>query len=566
MSSVAISRGILSAAASAGRAAISSGTPPPAVRWLAKASFGCTEADLAAFNALGSNNSARWDAWLDAQLDPDSIDDSACDARLAAAGYQTLGKSLEQLWTQHRGETANYFLRMLPLHETEAATVLRAVYSKRQLHERLVGFWHDHFSVYGADYDCGPVFVHYDRDVIRPHALGNFREMLGAVARSTCMMYYLDNHASRGANFNENYARELLELHTLGAENYYGPGNPFDVPCLSDIEVHCPDTMPAGYVDNDVYEAAAALTGWTIRNGHWQYPTENDGSFVYRADWHQHSNKIFLGRYFPANQPAMADGEQVLDRLCDHPGTARHVAGKLCRRFVGEKTSAALITSVAATFYEHRNAPDQNARVLRAILSSSEFKNVWGEGMRRPLEVTVGALRVLGADFTPKPDNSGPWTTSDEFFSRLQLAGHRPFRWGPPNGYPDTQEAWASTGALAMTLRLLARLPELRSDRNDSDSPLLADVVAQTMAALPQASDRSANNIIGLWCTRIFGWQPQPVTGVAIDFLRQNASVDEALDLDSESWNLNDLKRHYTRSRLRTAVGMLLMSPDFLRR
>lgn len=547
-------------------AAATAGTPPAVVRWLGKATFGFTLAELAAFDALGSTDEARWNAWLDQQLAPNGIDDGACDARLTAAGYQTLGKSLQALWSQHHGETESYYLRMLPLYETEQATLIRAVYSRRQLHERMVGFWHDHFSVFGGDYDCAPVFVHYDRDVIRAHAFGNFRSMLGAVARSTAMMYYLDNYASRGANFNENYARELLELHTLGAENYYGPGDPFEVPCLDGRDIHCEGTLPAGYVDNDVYEAAAALTGWTIRNGHWQFPNENDGTFVYRAEWHQHSNKFFLGRYFPANQPAMADGEQVLDRLCEHPGTARFIAGKLCRRFVGESASASLIDSVAATFLAEREAPDQNARVLRAVLASAEFKAAWGDGMKRPFEAAVAALRGLGADFTPQPDNTSAWTTTEEFFSLLQQTGHRPFRWGPPNGYPDTRRAWGSTGALAMTLKLVARLPELRQDRNNTSSPYLADILAQTKAVLPDPAQRTATAIIDYWCARLLGWQPQPLAGVATAFLRQNAGAGEPLDLDTEEWRTGDLKRHYTQSRLRTAVGMLLMSPDHLRR
>lgn len=554
---------VFAASAPARPAARLATSPPAAVRWLTKASFGATATDLAAFNGLGGDDDSRWDAWLDAQLDPGGIADDACAARLAAAGFVTLDKTLQQLWADHRVE--DYAWRILPLGETEAATLIRATYSRRQLFERVTGFWHDHFSVYGIEYDCAPVFASYDRDVIRAHALGNFRTLLGAVARSTCMLYYLDNQASRGANFNENYARELIELHTLGVENYYGPGDPFEVPCLDGRDIHCEGSMPAGYVDNDVYEAAAALTGWTVRNGHWQFPGEDDGSFVYRAEWHQHSNKFFLGRYLPANQPAMEDGEQVLDRLCEHPGTARHIARKLCVRFIGESPDAAVVEAVAASFRQHLDAPDQITRMLRVLLQSPAFKNTWDQGMRRPLETTVAALRVLDADFTPRPDDSPDWTTSEEFFSRLQQTGQRPFRWAPPDGYPDTRRAWASSGALAMTLKLLARLPELRQDRNDSNSSRITDILGRTRAALP-ASERSAEAIIAWWCTQIFGWQPEPLATTVTAFLRQNAATGEALDLDEEAWRGNDLKRHYTQSRLRTAVGMLLMSPDFLRR
>ncbi|MGA7297182.1 MAG: DUF1800 domain-containing protein [Rhodanobacteraceae bacterium] len=535
--------------------------PPAAVRWLSKATYGFTQAEMDAFNALGGDDSARWTAWINQQLDPAGINDGACDSRLASAGFSTLGKSVQQLWAQHH-EQSDYYTRLLPLYETESAMVIRALYSRRQLFERMVGFWHDHFSVYGGDYDGAPMFVQYDRDVMRGHALGNFRTLLGTVARSTCMQFYLDNYASKGANFNENYGRELIELHTLGVENYYGPGDPFQVPCLGFTDIHCEGSFPAGYVDNDVYEAAAALTGWSIKNGNWQFPNDNDGTFVYRSEWHQHNNKFFLGRYLPANQPAMLDGEQVLDRLCAHPGTARHIATKLCRRFVGEDASSSLIDRVASDFTNHLADPDQISIMLRTVLESDEFKTGWGSGMKRPLEATLGALRAFGADFTPVPDNTGTWTVSDEFFSRLQQAGHRPFRWGPPNGYPDSMGAWASTGTLAMTMKLLARLPELPRDRS-SGSPPLADVVAQTQSAV---SNPTATNIISYWSDRVLGWQPQPLTGTVTAFMQQNAGTSEALDLSSDNWNSGNLKAHYVQSRLRTAVSMLAMNPEYLKR
>lgn len=537
--------------------------PPAAVRWLSKATYGFTATELSAFNGLGGNDNARWTAWINQQLNPAGINDSACNTRINNAGFSTLGKSVQQLWAGHHENDPEYSTRLLPLYETEAAMIIRAVYSKRQLFERMVGFWHDHFSVYGGDYDGAPMFVQYDRDVMRANALGNFRTLLGAVARSTCMQYYLDNYASKGANFNENYGRELIELHTLGVENYYGPGDPFEVPCVGFTDIHCKDSFPAGYVDNDVYEAAAALTGWSIKNGNWQFPNDDDGTFVYRSEWHQHNNKLFLGRYLPANQPAMMDGEQVFDRLCEHPGTARHISAKLCRRFVGEGASSTLIDNVAADFTNHLADNDQIAIMMRTILSSGEFKNTWGDGMKRPLESTIGALRALNADFTPKPDNTNSWTTSEEFFSRLQQTGHRPFRWGPPNGYPDTMKAWASTGSLAMTMKLLARIPEFRVDRSDSNSARLADIAGRTR---DNVGNPTAANIISYWSELVLGWQPQPLTTTITAFMQQNAGAGEALEIDTDDWHSSDLKRHYVQSRLRTAVSMLLTNPDYLQR
>lgn len=185
--------------------------------------------------------------------------------------------------------------------------------------------------------------------------------------------------------------------------------------------------------------------------------------------------------------------------------------------------------------------------------------------MKRPLETSVSALRALDADFTPVPDNSDAWTTTELFFSDLQRAGHRPFRWGPPNGYPDSMKAWSSSGSLAMTMKLLARLSDLRQNRNDDTSPYLSDIVAKTKAALAVA-DRSAAQITNWWCQQLLGWQPQPLTATVTAFMQQNAAANEPLDLDSDNWDTNNLKHHYVQQRLRTAVVMLLMNPEFLRR
>lgn len=547
--------------------------PPPAVRWLTRATHGYTQDDHAAFLAMGSSDDARWAAWIDRQLDPTSIADSGCDARLASAGFTTLGKTLPQLWADHHAITSNYFLRMLPVSETECATEIRQTYSKRQLYEIMVGFWHDHFSVFGWDYDGGPVFPHYDRDVIRPNALGNFRTMLEAVAKSTTMMYYLDLYASTRDGPNENFARELLELHTLGVENYAGILPPDD-PSLPIGTSGDGQPVRLKYVDNDVYEAARALTGWTIKNGHWEYPAEDDGTYVYRLDWHDSFNKFFLNRYFgPSQVDNGADGRKVFDILSAHPGTAKFVSRKLCRRFVGDNPGAALVDDVAALFIEARSAPDQIAQLVGAILASDEFKTTWGSKMKRPAMAAVSALRGLAADFTPVPDNTGSWTTGEEFHYRVQATGHRLFYWPTPNGYPDLQQAWSGSSALGMTFRMLARIPEMHATNGDNATPFLADVQAQTLAALPDPAQRTADNMVGYWCDRLYGYRPDPTRATVVDFLRQNAAASAPLDIVTDNdgehtgtWNMNDLSKHYTIARLRTAVALLLCSPEFLRR
>lgn len=539
-------------------------TPPALVRWLNRASFGATPALVADVQALGASDDARWQAWVDQQLDPAAIADPEVDARITPARYPTLFKSLTQLWTDHHGETANYGVRMRPVSESECAKLVRATYSRRQAFEVLVDFWHDHFSTFGWHYDGGTVFPHWDRDIIRAGALGNFRQMLGEVTRATTMMYYLDLRSNRRDGPNENYARELVELHTLGAMNYAGVLRPDD-PSLPVGTGNDGVAVRLKYVDEDVYNATRALTGWTIRDGHWQFPGDNDGSYVFRPGWHDNYSKWFLGRFIQSYK-GETDGELVLDWLAAHPGTARHVCTKLCRRLVADQPPAALVDSAAALFGQLWQAPDQLRQVVRHILLSPQYKAAFDQKIVRPFAATAHALRVLGADFTPVWDNTATWTTTEEFTSRLQGTGHRAFYWAAPNGYPDRQSAWSSSGALAMTWKLLTRLVELRQDRNNASSPFLADIVAQTQAALP-AGSRNANAIVDHWAQRLYGHAAEPGRrAVLVDFMRQNAAAGDELDLGTDTWNLNNLRLHYTQSRLRTLVAMLLCSPEFFRR
>jgi uncharacterized protein (DUF1800 family) len=565
-------------------AATTAGTPPAAVRWLTRATFGYSSAELAAFNALGSSDDARWTAWVSQQLNPTSIGDSACDSRVAGAQFITLGKTAAQLWADHHSDTDSYYNRILPVSETECMTLIRQVYSKRQLFEVMVDFWHDHFSVFGWDYDGGPMFPAFDRDAIRANALGNFRTMLEASGRSASMMYMLDLYASTRAGPNENYARELCELHTLGAENYAGILRPDD----ASLPIGTERTAAGGarsirlkYVDDDVYEATRILTGLTISGSTWPYDPIGSvplGEFAYDDSVHDQYPKSFLNSYFSSYQH-QADATQLYDILAAHPGTAHFLAGKLCRRLVGDTASASLVESAASLFQSAWQASNQIAQVIGLILKSDEFKSTWGAKIKRPAVAAVSALRATSADFTPVPDNSDDWTTTEEFVSRLQSAGHRLFYWPAPNGYPDDQTSWSSTGAMGMTLRLLPRLLEMHKTNGDNNTPFIADVQAQTLAAFPNAQDRTAANLVGYWCDRILGYRPEPTYTQAVDFLRQEAAANAPLDIVSDAvdkntglpqhtgvWNMGQLSQHYTIARLRTAIALILCSPDFLRR
>lgn len=523
---------------------------PFAVRVLNHLTFGATATSVSQFNALGANDTARLTAFVDQQLNPAAIDDSAMDSRLASAGYTTLGKSLTQLWADHVAPNPVYDVRMRPAWEVQRSALARAVHSRRQLQEVLVGFWHNHFNVMLSDFSAGPVFAHYHRDVIRANAVGNFRTMLEAVAQSTAMMYFLDNASNTRSGPNENFARELLELHTFGAENYLGFMDPFQVP-------PCPEdpTYPIGYTDVDVYETASAFTGWSIKDGHWQFPSENDGSFVYRQAWHDAGPKFVLGRFLYPEQPAMKDGRDILDRLASHPRVAKFICRKLIRRFVSDNPDQALVDSAALVFRANWQKPNQIALTLRHILLSSALVNSWGQKNRRPFELVAAALRTVGSDWTPRVGDG----KSDEMFWRMGFTGHLPYEWPAPNGYPDTGVAWSGSNSYAMTWKLLNWITET----NDSGTPTMAPILATTRSGV---SSWTANALVDFWCQRLLGYLPATARRqTLVAFMAQNGAATDVI-ADTDTWAASNPKAHYNQQRLRSLVSLILMSPEFMSR
>lgn len=562
-------------------------SPPVATNWLNRATFGCTRNDIAAFNALAGNDASRWTAWIAQQLDPASINDTACNSRVTSAGFKTLGLSDAQLWANYRSVTDNYSKRMLPIAETECMTLIRQIYSKRQLQEVMIDFWHDHFSVNGWDYDGGPMFPAFDaifRDTTSGNGVfGNFETLLVRTAKSASMMYMLDLYSSTAGGPNENYSRELCELHTLGAMNYAGVVNPDPITGVYDLPTGTgADGYPIRlqYVDDDVYQVTSALSGWTISQS--TYETRNDpnpGTFEYVDSLHYKYQLFFLNRYIQPNKHQQG-GYDIFHWLAIHPGVAKHIATKMCRRLVSDNPSPDLINRVATVFMQNYQEPNQLQLVTQAILQSSDYANSRAQKMKRPAHAMVSALRTLDTNFTPVPDLDNPnytsndWTTTDAIISAMQSAGHRLFNWPAPNGYPDDSTAWASTGSLGMTLRMLSQLVETTVDRTTPGSAFLADVQGQTLATL-SISARTAANIAGMWCDRILGYRPTNVYNAAVDFMRQNAAATDALDLTTDgtsnglpsrtgTWNANNLSKHYTIARLRSMVALILSSPDFL--
>lgn len=291
------------------------------------------------------------------------------------------------------------------LTETQQAALLRAVYSRHQLREVLADFWTNHFNIYALKND-GRVLIPVDTErVLRPHLMGTFREMLLASAQSPAMLAYLDNNQNRSGKANENYARELLELHTLGVKS--------------------------GYTQRDIQEVARCFTGWTVKTGFQR------GEFAYEADRHDPGDKYipFLDLHIAAKSRSAGerDASEVLEALAAHPATARFVSRKLCSRFLGNAPDAAV--ERAATAYL-KSGSDIRATLrpilLDALLSSPDNKPV----LKRPLELVVSALRALAAD-----------TDGGANVQRhLAAMGQPLYQWPMPDGFPEKAAAW--TGSL----------------------------------------------------------------------------------------------------------------------
>jgi uncharacterized protein (DUF1800 family) len=432
----------------------------PPERLLSRCAYGWSDHDAAKLADMGST------AWVEHQLAAPAADDDTIKQRLAdvklrlryGAGKDyaakdellplgSLDQPIDQLW--HLADFKQPMAgaeRSRPRFEVAAATLVRAVYSPWQLREVMADFWHNHFNIYAMDAPISVALPSYDRDVIRAHSLGNFREFLEAVATSTAMLYYLNNRSSRAGIANENYARELFELHTLGRDHYLNEyySRWRDVPGAK-------KSAPVGYIDQDVYEAARAFTGWTVEDGTGLGGGQNlpiTGKFTYVETWHDNYQKRVLATDFDPFQHPMADGRKVLDLVANHPGTADYLCTKLCRRFVSDNPTKALVASAVAVWRANVHSSDQIARVLRHILQSPEFAASAGGKVRKPVEMCVAFIRATNTDFVP----------TDNFIGELDNSGQRLFGWAPPTGHPDVRDYWLSSHVMRRRWQLLMGL------------------------------------------------------------------------------------------------------------
>jgi uncharacterized protein (DUF1800 family) len=403
-------------------------------------------------------------AWLEQQLEPARIPDPATDETLTA--FSTLTMSIGELHRDYprnngRVETPPPFLppfapadsmgessapdpgarismpaararrpvRMTA--ELQAARMLRAVRSERQVQEVMVDFWANHFNVFAGKVEVRWYATAWEREVLRPHALGRFPDLLKATARHPAMLYYLDNwlsarpdypirfgpSAGRKAGLNENYARELMELHTLGVDG--------------------------GYTQKDVTEVARAFTGWTIDR------YRGEARFVFRPAMHDAGAKVVLGQRL--RWGGQQDGEDVLDMLARHPSTSRFLATKLVRRFVADDPPPALVERVAAVY---RDTGGDIRAMLRSIVAAPEFAAAAGAKIKKPSEFVASAARGVGATVNAR--------------GALALAraaaeiGEGYYEAQAPTGYPDRAEAWVSPGTLLARMNFALALVDNR--------------------------------------------------------------------------------------------------------
>jgi uncharacterized protein (DUF1800 family) len=357
------------------------------------------------------------------------------------------------------------------------ATLLRKIYSKWQLKEVLVDFWTDHFNIYLYDDLQRWGKTVDDRDVIRANALGNFHTMLLASAKSPAMITYLDNNTNRKQAPNENYAREVMELHTLSVN---GP-----------------------YTQNDVQALAKCFTGWTVYpNRQGQNPHPEAGQFYFNANAHDTTTKTLLGRTVTGRTGAAGqqEAEEVLQFLAEHPATANFIATKLVRKFVADDPPTSLVDSVADKFLEAKAAPDQIAQLMRLIFDSDEFKTSTGQKTRRPLDFITTAARALGADITA---TTGATRGLDNLYNVTRSMGQQLYGRVFPDGYKDVGVEWINTNGLLSRWNLGLNMAK---NRLGQTNPRMVNLDAWVDTVTPH----NAAGLVDAMINRVLGYTIDP--------------------------------------------------------
>ena len=466
----------------------------PELRLVRRVTLGLTTQEAKKAISLG------YDAYLEYQLDDAAIDDSAVE-NFVAANYPTLPQSPYDLRATYSTTTS---LVANPLVE---ATLFRSLYSQRQLHQRMVEFWTDHFNIWIGKADILYLKGNDDRDVVRANALGKFPDMLRASAHSPAMLQMLDNSSSRGdgkpaKSPNQNYARELMELHTLGVDG--------------------------GYTQTDVLEVARCFTGWSMVT---DSKDAAYGTFKYVPQYHDNGAKTVLGHVIPATGAkdiggGITDGEKVLDILASHPSTALFIAGKMTRWLLRPDPSPALIQSIAKVYMD--TGGDIKA-MIRAILQADLLMQAPAK-YKRPYHLLVSAVRATD----PTVTDAAHWLAS--LRSQMGALGQMPFEWQAPNGYPDALPYWAGL--------ILPRWNFGIALADNAFSGAAISITSLQKAATPDA-------IVGLLDTALFcGTLPETEKDALADFLEATVPAPSPA-------------KPLSTQRIRDVIGLALATPNF---
>jgi len=483
-----------------------SSTPSFETLALNRITFGARDLDVQYVKKIG------WAAWVDEQLNPPAGDEELLDAHLRSRSMRIsyavqLPAGSSPGWPavdERRG--LGYLYADLPSiwdmvskteisiapnerariqQELNAATWIRNTHARFQAREFIADFWNNHFNVgrqediYGA-----AALAAYDAAVIRPRVFGNFRDLLEAVATSASMLRYLSNAASGAAKPTENYARELLELHTLGRAAYLGVTGP--VPAA----VPAAGIMVAlGFTDADVVTAARAFSGWTLEHGQDgpNGPLPFTGQFTYNPLQHNTQAGMFMGVDLSQLTAPMAQGRRVLDILADHPATAEFICTKLCRRIFGDAPPQAVVARAKDVWLASRDHPDQIKRVLSEILLDENI-GLPASKVRRPYERLIALFRTTGTVVN----------AYDGAFDALSSVGDGVFAWPTPDGHPDIDAHWLAGAANLQFWNLMFDVLDHPSFRTSFAAQTPANVTG------------SAILIVEYWVGRMVGYTLRP--------------------------------------------------------
>ncbi|MGD1874310.1 MAG: DUF1800 domain-containing protein [Mastigocoleus sp.] len=428
-------------------------------------SFGITPGDTDKVRKIGVKR------YIKQQLSPSNIPEPQI-LTSQLRELQTLNLNYRQIYhryvpqkgqklTKQQRKALNKRSRLLKT-EARKARLLRAVHSDRQLQEVMVDFWYNHFNVHGSKEHTRLLVGIYERDAIRPHVFGKFRDLLGATARHPAMLIYLDNRQNTAPNsprargrrkgLNENYARELMELHTLGVNG--------------------------GYTQEDVVTLARIFTGWGITRN--LKNMKNNSGFYFDSGRHDFSDKVLLGQNIQGR--GEEQGKQALDILARHPSTASHISYKLAQYFVADNPPKSLVKRLSKRFL---NTDGDIKAVLNTLFESPEFwdtKN-FNNKFKTPLQYVLSVVRATDIKVR----------NTDRINGFLGQSGMHLYECRVPDGYKNTQDAWLSTDAISRRLSFVTQFAyggyssletpgnKAKNKRQKRRKPLDADALAKTL-------------------------------------------------------------------------------------